>query len=171
LNRQNGTVIDLAPRPSYGLEMVPDHSHFMKIAVEEAKKAGRMDEVPVGAVLVGETGEILSKGYNQTVRLADPTAHAEVLVLRQAAKKIHNYRLLNTSLYVTVEPCVMCMGAVIHARIARVIFGADDQKWGAAGSIYNFAEDKRLNHHPEIIRGIYQEECKRLMQDFFQNKR
>ncbi len=148
-----------------------DHEKYMEIAVVEAKKAGRMDEVPVGAVLVGETGEILSKDCNQTVRLADPTAHAEILVLRQAAKKIHNYRLLNTSLYVTVEPCVMCMGAIIHARIARVIFGADDPKWGALGSIYNFAEDKRLNHHPEIIRGIYQEECKRLMQDFFQNKR
>ena len=151
--------------------MENDHEKYMEIAIEEAKKAGRMDEVPVGAVLVDESGEILSKGYNQTVRLADPTAHAEVLVLRQAAKKIHNYRLLNTSLYVTVEPCIMCMGAVIHARVARVIFGADDPKWGALGSIYNFAEDKRLNHHPEIIREIYQEECKRLMQDFFQNKR
>ena len=151
--------------------MIDEHEKYMGIAVEEAKKAGRMDEVPVGAVLVGETGEILSKDCNQTVRLADPTAHAEILVLRQAAKKIHNYRLLNTSLYVTVEPCVMCMGAVIHARIARVIFGADDPKWGALGSIYNFVKDKRLNHRPEIIRGIYQEECKRLMQDFFQNKR
>ncbi|MBC8247117.1 MAG: nucleoside deaminase [Deltaproteobacteria bacterium] len=151
--------------------MESDHEKYMEIAVEEAKKAGRMDEVPVGAVLVGETGEILSKDCNQTVRLSDPTAHAEILVLRQAAKTIHNYRLLNTSLYVTVEPCVMCMGAVIHARIARVIFGADDPKWGALGSIYNFVEDKRLNHHPEIIREIYQEECKRLMQDFFQNKR
>ena len=143
----------------------------MKLAIDEAKKAGRMNEVPVGAVLVEESGKILSKGCNRTVRLEDPTAHAEILVLRQAAKKIHNYRLLNTNLYVTVEPCVMCMGAVIHARIAGVIFGADDPKWGALGSIYNFAEDNRLNHHPEIISGVYQKECKRLMQDFFQNKR
>ena len=151
--------------------MESEHKKYMKIAIEEAKKAGEMDEVPVGAVLVDASGDILSKGYNQTIRMADPTAHAEILVLRQGAKKIHNYRLLNTSLYVTVEPCVMCMGAIVHARIAKVIFGADDPKWGAVGSIYNFAEDIRLNHHPEIIRGIYQEECTRLLQVFFKKKR
>ena len=144
---------------------------FMKLAINEAKKAGQKAEVPVGAVLVAESGDILSLSHNQTIALADPTAHAEILVLRKAAQKVLNYRLLGTTLYVTIEPCIMCMGAIVNARVTRVVFGAKDLKWGAAGSLYNFAEDVRLNHRPEIIQGICQDECRELMREFFRSKR
>jgi len=144
---------------------------FMKLAIEEAKKAGQKAEVPVGAVLVAESGEILSLSHNQVITLADPTAHAEILVLRKAAQKVLNYRLLGTTLYVTIEPCIMCMGAIVHARVTRVVFGAEDLRWGAAGSLYNFTEDVRLNHQPEIIQGVCQDECRELMQEFFRSKR
>ena len=143
----------------------------MKLAIEEAKKAGQKAEVPVGAVLVAESGEILSLSHNQVITLADPTAHAEILALREAAQKVLNYRLLGTTLYVTIEPCIMCMGAIVHARVTRVVFGAEDLKWGAAGSLYNFTEDVRLNHQPEIIQGVCQDECRELMQEFFRTKR
>ena len=144
---------------------------FMKLAINEAKKAGQKAEVPVGAVLVAESGDILSLSHNQVITLADPTAHAEILVLRKAAQKVLNYRLLGATLYVTIEPCIMCMGAIVHARVARVVFGAEDLKWGAAGSLYNFTEDVRLNHQPEIIQGVCQDECRELMQKFFRTKR
>ncbi|MEJ2102812.1 MAG: tRNA adenosine(34) deaminase TadA [Desulfobacterales bacterium] len=144
---------------------------FMKVALAEAQKAGHKDEVPVGAVLVTENDELLSVAHNQIISSKDPTAHAEILALREAAHKIGNYRLLNTTLYVTVEPCPMCMGAIIHARVARVVFGTRDPKWGAAGSLYNFAEDHRFKHRPKIIEGICEDECKKLMQDFFSSKR
>jgi len=147
------------------------HIEFMKLAIKEAKKAGQKAEVPVGAVLVAESGEILSLSHNQAITLADPTAHAEILALRKAAQKVLNYRLLGTTLYVTIEPCIMCMGAIIHARVARVVFGAQDLKWGAAGSLYNYAEDVRLNHQPEIIHGVCQDECRALIQEFFRSKR
>ena len=143
----------------------------MELALNEAKKAGQIGEVPVGAILVSENGEILSAAHNQTIKLADPTAHAEILTLRKTALEINNYRLLNTTLYVTVEPCIMCMGAIVHARISRVVFGAPDPKWGAAGSLYNFAADDRLNHRVDIITGVCAEDCRRLMQDFFLSKR
>ena len=151
--------------------MANTHEYFMELALNEAKKAGQIGEVPVGAVLASENGKILSTAHNQTINLADPTAHAEILVIRQAALKINNYRLLNTTLYVTVEPCIMCMGAIVHARISRVVFGATDPKWGAAGSLYNYAADDRLNHRVEIITDIYADDCRRLMQDFFRAKR
>ena len=144
---------------------------FMKLAIKEAKKAGQKAEVPVGAVLVAESGEILSLSHNQVITLADPTAHAEILALREAAQKVLNYRLLGTTLYVTIEPCIMCMGAIVHARVTRVVFGSEDLKWGAAGSLYNFTEDVRLNHQPEIIQGVCQDECRELMQKFFRTKR
>jgi len=143
----------------------------MKLAIKEAKKAGQKAEVPIGAVLVAESGDILSLSHNQAITLADPTAHAEILALRKAAQKVVNYRLLDTTLYVTIEPCIMCMGAIVHARVARVVFGAKDLKWGASGSLYNFAEDVRLNHRPEIIQGVCQDECRELIQEFFRSKR
>jgi tRNA(adenine34) deaminase len=151
--------------------MRADDLEFMKLAINEAKKAGQKDEVPVGAVLVSGSGDILSRSYNQVITLADPTAHAEISALRKAAIKASNYRLLNTTLYVTIEPCVMCMGAIVHARVARVVFGANDLKWGAAGSLYNFAEDTRLNHRLEIISGVCRDECREMIQDFFRSKR
>ena len=143
----------------------------MELALSEAEKAGQIGEVPVGAILVSENGDILSAAHNQTIKLADPTAHAEILALRKAALEINNYRLLNTTLYVTVEPCIMCMGAIVHARISRVVFGATDPKWGAAGSLYNFAADDRLNHRVKITTGVCAEDCRRLIQDFFRAKR
>ncbi len=151
--------------------MHDNHSKLMQLAINEAIKARQNDEVPVGAALVAESGKILSLAHNSTINLSDPTAHAEMLALRMAAKKLLNYRLLNTTLYVTVEPCIMCMGAIVHARVSRIVFGINDPKWGAAGSIYNFANDPRLNHQPEIIGGVCKDECRRLIQDFFRSKR
>jgi tRNA(adenine34) deaminase len=151
--------------------MNPKHIDFMNLALSEASKAGQKNEIPIGAVIVAGNDELLSAAHNKAVTLKDPTAHAEILALRSAAEKIGNYRLLKTTLYVTVEPCPMCMGAILHARVARVVFGARDPKWGAAGSLYNFAEDHRFNHQPEIIEGICKSECKKLMQDFFREKR
>ena len=151
--------------------MADTHEYFMELALAEAEKAGQIGEVPVGAVVLYENGEILSVAHNQTIKLADPTAHAEILALRKAAHEINNYRLLNTTLYVTVEPCIMCMGAIVHARISRVVYGATDPKWGAAGSLYNYAEDDRLNHRVEIITDVLADNCRRLIQNFFRAKR
>ena len=148
-----------------------NHSELMKLAINEAVKAEQNDEVPIGAVIVAESGEILSRAHNSTINLSDPTAHAEILALRMAAKKLLNYRLLNTTLYVTVEPCIMCMGAIIHARVSKIVFGTKDPKWGAAGSLYNLANDYRLNHQPEIIDGVCKDECRTLIRNFFRSKR
>jgi tRNA(adenine34) deaminase len=147
------------------------HNEFMKMAITEAEKAQKKGEVPIGAVLVGDNEKVLAAEHNQTVTLNDPTAHAEILALRSAAAKVRNYRLLNTTLYVTVEPCPMCMGAAIHARISQLVFGPRDPKWGAVGSLYNFAQDHRFNHHPKIIEGICEADCKKLLKDFFRQKR
>lgn len=151
--------------------MHDEHIKFMEMAVVEAEKAGQMDEVPIGAVVVNLSGKIVAQAHNQVITLADPTAHAEILALREASRKIGNYRLLNTTLYVTVEPCPMCMGAILHARVARIVFGTFDPKWGAVGSLFNYAKDDRFNHRPEVITGICKETCKNLMQDFFRTKR
>jgi tRNA(adenine34) deaminase len=147
------------------------HESFMDLALEEAVKAGQKGEIPIGAVLVSESGEVLSAAHNQVITRADPTAHAEILAIREAAGQILNYRLLNTMLYVTIEPCIMCMGAIVHARVKTVGFGALDPKWGAAGSLYNFAAEGRLNHRPEIISGIREAECRDMIQAFFRLKR
>ena len=144
---------------------------YMRHALIEAEKAKRLDEVPIGAVLVDHKERILARSYNRIIHKTDPTAHAEILLLRKAAKKIKNYRLLRTTLYVTIEPCIMCMGAIVHARVARVVFGAKDIKWGAAGSLYNFADDKRLNHKIEVTGGVCETECKTIIQQFFRKKR
>lgn len=148
-----------------------NHGKMMKIALNEAEKARRLGEVPIGALVVTDRNQVMAAEHNRTITLNDPTAHAEILALRTAAAKIGNYRLLNTTLYVTVEPCPMCMGAAIHARVSRVVFGARDPKWGAAGSLYDFSNDLRFNHQPKIIEGICEVECKALMQDFFREKR
>jgi tRNA(adenine34) deaminase len=151
--------------------MDSNHEHFMQMALTEALLAREMEEVPVGAVLVEASGRVLAAAHNETITRCDPTAHAEILVLREAAERIGNYRLLASAIYVTVEPCVMCMGAIIHARVGRVVYGAPDPKWGALGSIYDFAGDNRLNHRPEIVAGICAERCRRLMVDFFACRR
>jgi tRNA(adenine34) deaminase len=149
----------------------PGHDYFMNMALTEARKAFDEDEVPVGAVLVDQNGDILSTDHNRAICCHDPTAHAEILAIRAAGQKIKNYRFLNTTLYVTVEPCVMCMGAIIHARIHCVVFGAHDPKWGAAGSLYEFDKESRFNHRPKIIKGVCEEQCRQLMMDFFKTKR
>lgn len=147
------------------------HIAYMEIALEEARQAAEIEEVPIGAVLVSAKGNILARTHNRTICDSDPSAHAEMLAIRQAADRLKNYRLLNTTLYVTVEPCLMCMGAIIHARIQRLVFGTRDTKWGAAGSLYNLGEDRRLNHHPEIMEGPLRDECRGLIQGFFRARR
>ena len=148
-----------------------DHEFFMSIALEEAGKAREQGEVPIGAVMVSREGEVLSKAHNETITRNDPTAHAEIIALRQAAKKIDNYRLNNTRLYVTIEPCVMCAGALIHARVEEVVFGVSDPKWGGLLSLYQLGEDSRLNHQIKITSGILEKECAKIIQSFFQEKR
>lgn len=143
----------------------------MKIALEEARKAQDKDEVPVGAVLVDDAGIILATGHNQTISASDPSAHAEILVLRDGADRLSNYRLTGTTLYSTIEPCMMCMGAIVHARVASLVYGAPDMKWGAAGSLYDFSSDARLNHRVTVVSGVEAEACKTLIQDFFRQKR
>lgn len=147
------------------------HDHFMKLALVEAAKAGESGEVPIGAVLVGAGGQVLAAAGNRTIAQNDPCAHAEILVIREAAKKERNYRLLNTTLYVSIEPCVMCMGAILHARLKRLVFGAPDPKWGAAGSVCSLADDPRFNHRVEVTGGVCLEESKRLIQAFFRVRR
>jgi tRNA(adenine34) deaminase len=143
----------------------------MEAALTEARRAWAIQEVPVGSVLVSPSGEVLAAAHNRTISDHDPSAHAEILALRDAARKLQNYRLLNTTLYVTIEPCIMCMGAIVHARVARLVYGAADPKWGAAGSLYDLAADPRLNHQVEIVSGVCETECRRLIQDFFRCKR
>ncbi len=147
------------------------HEQYMQMALEEALLAQQMDEVPVGAVLVDASGRVLAGAHNETITRCDPTAHAEILVLRRGAGQIQNYRLLASTLYVTVEPCVMCMGAIIHARVGRVVYGTPDPKWGALGSLYDFSQDRRFNHHAEIVAGICADQCRQLMRGFFARRR
>lgn len=148
-----------------------DYDFLMEEALSEARKGIEKGEVPIGAVLAGFDGEIVARSFNQPITLKDPTAHAEILTLRSAGLYYNNYRLNGATLVVTIEPCVMCMGAAIHGRIARLVFGAFDPKGGAAGSLYNLAADSRLNHKIEIISGIREKECSRLLQDFFLSRR
>jgi len=155
----------------YVLLMYPDLYHLMKEALKEAERGLTKGEVPVGAVLAGSDGQIVAKAHNQPIALNDPTAHAEILALRNAGSVLRNYRLNNTILVVTVEPCLMCMAAAISARIPRLAFGAYDPKGGAAGSLYNLASDDRLNHRVEITSGIMEKECRTLMQEFFRIRR
>jgi tRNA(adenine34) deaminase len=151
--------------------MGESHEKWMNWALAEAKMAGQQQEVPVGAVLLSEDNKVLALGHNLCITSMDPTAHAEIIALRSAGQKVQNYRLLNTTLYVTVEPCLMCMGAIIHARVKRLVFGTRDEKGGAVRSLYNLSEDTRLNHQPEIVEGVLEHECKELIQQFFQARR
>ncbi|WP_300673463.1 tRNA adenosine(34) deaminase TadA [Desulfoluna sp.] len=146
-------------------------TYYMGLALEEAKKAGQKGEVPIGCVIVAETGKVISVAHNLTISLADPTGHAEILAIRKAAKIYGNYRLPGLILYATIEPCIMCMGAIVHARLSRVVFGARDEKWGGAGSLYNLAVDSRLNHALDVVPGVCADECRRLIQDFFKSRR
>ncbi len=143
---------------------------FMGAALELARQAGSLDEVPVGAVVV-QDGVIVGRGFNQPIGLHDPTAHAEIQALRDAARCLGNYRLPDCELYVTLEPCAMCCGAIMHARIRRVVFGARDPKTGAAGSVLDLFQESRLNHHATVEGGVLAEQCSRMLSSFFAARR
>src|SRR5215831_7379134 len=145
-------------------------AQYMDLALTEARKAEQAEEVPVGAIIVLEDA-VIGSGFNQPISTNDPTAHAEIVALRKAAESVGNYRLSGAVLYCTVEPCMMCAGAMIHARIARLVFGAPDPKAGSAGSIYNVLTDPRLNHRVEVVSGIREEQCAALLREFFSSRR
>ena len=147
------------------------HERYMDMAIAEARKAEALGEVPVGSVIVNKTGEVIGHGCNRVISSHDPTAHAEILALRDAALRIANYRISGAVMYCTVEPCAMCAGAMVHARIAEAYFGTPDFKAGAAGSLYNILDDPRLNHRIRVVRGVRDKECELLLQQFFARKR
>lgn len=144
---------------------------YMRKALKWAEKARERGEVPVGAVLVAKTGEILAYGYNLRETWQTPLAHAEIIAVQKAAKKLGAWRLLETTLYVTLEPCVMCAGALVQARVSRIVYGATDPKAGATDSLYQICNDPRLNHQIPITRGVLGEECGTILKDFFRARR
>jgi len=143
---------------------------IMALAIEEALRASREGEVPVGAVLVSE-GEVVARNHNRSVSFNDPTAHAEILVLREGASLVENYRLTGCELYVTIEPCPMCAGAIVHSRLRRLIFGVRDAKGGGVRSLYRLLDDQRMNHQVSVTEGILAERCQEVMQAFFNARR
>ncbi len=142
----------------------------MKQALKEAQKAFEKDEVPVGAVIVKD-GKIIARGHNNRESKLDPTGHAEIIAIRKAAKKLKNWRLEDTTMYVTIEPCSMCAGALVWARVGRIVYGASEPKGGALGSSFNLYEQKNLNHYPSVSAGVLEQECSALISSFFKNKR
>lgn len=150
--------------------MTEGHSFFMTRALELAREAERAGEVPVGAVIVKD-GSIIGEGWNRPITTQDPTAHAEIVALRAAAQTLANYRLLDTTLYVTLEPCAMCASAMIHARVKQLVYGATDPRAGAAGSIFNIVQHAALNHRIECEAGVMAEECGTLLRGFFVARR
>ncbi len=147
-----------------------EHAHFMRYALKEAEAALAVGEVPVGAVVVAG-GEVVGSGHNLRESINDPTAHAEMIAIREASQKLERWRLIGADIYVTVESCAMCAGAIVLARMDRLIYGAPDEKAGACGSIFNIVEDARLNHRLEVISGILEAECRGVIENFFRQKR
>ena len=143
---------------------------FMKLALKLAQRAGEEGETPVGAVVV-LGNEVIGRGYNRIEAERDPTAHAEIIAMREAAQILGDWRLLRTTLYVTLEPCLMCAAALIHARVPRVVFGAWDNRWGGVGSLFDFSHDPRINHEIEVISGVMEKESVALLQRFFRGLR
>lgn len=146
------------------------HEKYMQAAIQEAKKAEEKEEVPIGAVIVKE-GEIIARGHNLRELQNDPTAHAEMIAIRQAAARLKSWRLEECSLYVTLEPCPMCAGAIIQARLDRVVYGTTDPKAGCGGTLMNLLQEPRFNHQTEVISGVKQQECRQLLTQFFQRLR
>lgn len=144
---------------------------FMRTALEAASLALAIDEVPIGACLVDEDGSILAAGFNRTITDNDPTAHAEIVTLREAAAKLGNYRLTGTTMYTTIEPCVMCAGALVNARVKRLVYGAADERFGAVETLFRLCDNEALNHRIEITSRILADECRTLMQGFFKIRR
>jgi len=151
--------------------MTETDKFWMRKAIGAAEAARELGEIPIGACLIDKSGELLSIAGNRTITACDPTAHAEILVLRESALKIGNYRLTETSVYTTIEPCAMCAGALVNARVKRLIFGARDERFGAVTSIFRLCDTSSLNHQMEITAGILAEECKEIMQNFFRQRR
>ncbi|MGC8549338.1 MAG: tRNA adenosine(34) deaminase TadA [Acidobacteriaceae bacterium] len=151
-------------------ELATQDLAWMRAAIEEARAAGSAGEVPVGAVVVAN-GTVVGRGQNRVLRDMDPTAHAEMVALRAAAAAVGNYRLLACELYVTLEPCAMCAGAMVHARLKRLVYGAADQKAGAAGSVLEVVDHPKLNHQMEVTAGLLAEECGQMLREFFRAKR
>jgi tRNA(adenine34) deaminase len=149
---------------------VRDHAHYMRLALAQAARACEAGEVPVGAVLV-MNGEVVATGYNQPIAAHDPTAHAEIVALREAARRVGNYRLTGATLYVTVEPCLMCVGAMVHARVETVVYGAPEPRAGALGSSLAAHEAPGLNHRLQVAAGVLESECREVMQQFFKGRR
>ena len=146
------------------------HNDFMQLALDLAHQAASNGEVPVGAIIVKD-GVVIGRGSNAPIGLHDPTAHAEIIAMRQAAQHLGNYRLVDSTLYVTLEPCAMCCGAMQHARIAQLIFGASDAKTGACGSVVNLMAEPKLNHHTAVIGGVLAAECGAVLTNFFKQRR
>ncbi len=153
------------------MHWTPEDIAFMEKALEQARMAAKTGEVPVGAVLTNAEGKILAQAFNQPISLCDPTAHAEILALREAAKRAGNYRLLGCTIYVTLEPCPMCAGALVYARIKRLVFATHDPKAGACGTIFNIVDNKYLNHRIQVCAGLLAEKAQKLLQDFFKQRR
>ena len=154
----------------YKMNKSNSEDHFMKIAIEQAVIAEENGDVPIGAVIVYQD-QIIGKAYNQREQLKDPTAHAEIIALTQAAAALENWHLNGCTMYVTLEPCPMCAGALVLARIDRLVYGCDDPKTGAVKSLYNIVQDERLNHRLEVTSGVLADECTALLQNFFQHRR
>ena len=157
-------------KAEYSMDMKKQDIYFMKLALEEAGIAFSEGEVPVGAVLVSE-GNIISKAHNTRETSKDPTAHAEMLAIRKGVEKSDSWRLSDVTLYVTKEPCIMCAGAMVNARIRRLVYGCKDEKGGAVDSLYNLLSDKRLNHQVEVVRGVLEDECAAILWRFFKERR
>jgi tRNA(adenine34) deaminase len=148
----------------------PRDEYFMRLALREAEQALEHDDVPIGAVIVRE-GEVIGSGHNERELRADPTAHAEMIALREAARTLHTWRVLDAVMYVTLEPCAMCAGALVLARVPRVIYGTADPKAGAAGSVFDVLGEPRLNHRPQVAGGLLAEDCAELLRGFFAPRR
>ncbi len=151
--------------------MIETDEIYMRRAIEAAREAARLDEVPVGAVIVDAQGQLLATASNRTITDIDPTAHAEILALRSAANRIGNYRLTGATIYSTIEPCAMCAGALVNARVSRLVFGAHDERFGAVETHFRLCDSPDLNHCIEIKSGVLADECRALMQEFFQARR
>ena len=167
----NGPLADSAPAEEHQLGFDAADEAAMRLALAQAQVAGAAGEVPVGAIVVDAKGAVIGAGFNRTISDHDPSAHAEIVALRQAAAHLQNYRLPGASLFVTLEPCAMCMGAMLHARLDRVVYGATDPKMGACGSVLDLPALRQLNHQTSVVGGLLADECGALLRGFFRERR
>jgi len=143
----------------------------MSLAIQQARSAGQLDEVPIGSCVVGLDGQLIAAAFNRSITDHDPTAHAEILAIRMAGERLTNYRLIGTTVYSTIEPCAMCAGALVNARINRLVYGAKDERFGAVDTHFGIGLTDALNHRIEVVGGVLEDECRSLMQNFFRQKR